>query len=222
MRQPSYVFLLLLLTVAPATAEERAAGTDDSKPFSLGYHQENDGPWVNPINGTDRYYAHENWGGRDPQGWQNQMPNEPTLQLEIERRWRIGAGGPFALELLPELGIGLGTLRTEARLGSSLRLGFNLPGHFGPPRSTSRARRWRALGRWGRGAATALLEFGSAVRSGSGKPGISGARGSTQVRNGLLCHRRPPPGVTRVTAGSTGRGSRFRRGRRSGGAAVWI
>lgn len=225
--------VMLLLPILPACGDAPPDGPGRNGPFSVSYHQENDGPWVNPINGSDRYYTHglavslthqpewaselvrvlpfgdstasagigylfahemytpenlseskpirddrpyagyaylgvahyragrytldriqfdigvrgpitqageiqsyvhENWGGRDPQGWQNQLPNEATLQIEIERRWRLGVGRRFALQLLPELGVSLGSLRSDARLGGTLRLGFNLPDDFGPPR----------------------------------------------------------------------------------------
>ncbi|MFP4535172.1 MAG: lipid A deacylase LpxR family protein [Spirochaetaceae bacterium] len=233
LRLSVYLCVLLFFPASLLIAGENDQDTDISAPFSLGYRQENDGPWVNPVNGTDRYYthgvamsvthqpewgrelaellpfgrnstrsgvgylfahemytpenlsesepiaddrpyagyaylgvahyragpatlehlridvgavgpatqaeeiqtyAHENWGGREPRGWSNQLANRPTVQLSFERRWRLQAGGRFAVQLLPQLVAGLGTLRSEARLGSSLRLGFNLPVDFGPSR----------------------------------------------------------------------------------------
>ena len=43
----------------------------------------------------------------------------------------MGAGEGLEVELLPDLGICLGTLLGELRLGGLLRVGFNLPDDFG-------------------------------------------------------------------------------------------
>jgi hypothetical protein len=230
--------VFLLLSASPVAAQDNERETDVHRtnkpgPFSLSYHQENDGPWLNPFDGSDRYYthglsvavthqpdwalklarwlpfgaetvragmgylfarqmhtpenlsasepivddrpyagygylgvalhrasphtldqfelklgaigpitqademqayAHEHWGGTAPEGWENQLDNQPTAQLSISRTWRAEIGDPFRIEFLPKAGLRAGSVMQELRLGSSLRLGFNLPDDFGTPR----------------------------------------------------------------------------------------
>ena len=266
-------FLPFLLLPGPSVAADEGEGREA---FSLGYHQENDGPWLNRINGTDRYYthgiaisvthrpewgrdlaelvpfggetvrsgvgyliahemytpedleeddlitddhpaagyaylgvthqrassntldrlqfdigavgpitqaeriqtyAHENWGGRDPRGWRHQLENEPTLQLWLERKWRFGAGEVFGIQLLPELGLGFGTVVRQVRLGSTVRIGFNLPDDFGSagfgsPREAT-AEPERGLGIFGFAGAAARAVAHNKLISGNGEAGVT-------------------------------------------------
>jgi len=68
-----------------------------------------------------------------PQGWDNQLENEPGLRIKMSRalRWRHGLGGGFEADVMPSGGFSLGNVETYARLGGQLRLGFNLPDNFG-------------------------------------------------------------------------------------------
>jgi hypothetical protein len=54
----------------------------------------------------------------EPQGWDTQLPNEPTLQLTYLRSWRalaaIGDQG-FGADLTPQFGLALGTVSTMSR-----------------------------------------------------------------------------------------------------------
>lgn len=75
------------------------------------------------------------------QGWDDQIPNEVTLDLSIlqKRRVRFLPEAPRGLSMdgLTEWGVRLGTFRTQLRLGGLFRLGFNLPADFSDPRLSS-------------------------------------------------------------------------------------
>lgn len=70
-----------------------------------------------------------------PLGWDNQLPNEPTINLNFTRTWRSDKAdiAGLHLDLLPQLGADLGTVRIAARSRMTARLGYNLPDTFGPP-----------------------------------------------------------------------------------------
>lgn len=77
------------------------------------------------------------------EGWQDQIPNEVTLDFSFlqKRRAKFLPDGPRGLRAdgLFEWGTRLGTFRTSARLGGFFRLGFNLPGDFSDPRLSALA-----------------------------------------------------------------------------------
>jgi lipid A 3-O-deacylase len=74
------------------------------------------------------------------QGWDSQVPAEPTINLQFDHKLRLPSRNFDAL--LPglsvdgygEWGIGLGNFRTDAYVGMLLRGGYNLPAHFTVPR----------------------------------------------------------------------------------------
>lgn len=68
-------------------------------------------------------------------GWNNQLHDEPALQLRYARLWRFTPEppGPRRLDLIPHLGAGLGNVKIEANLGATARLGYRLPDDFGVP-----------------------------------------------------------------------------------------
>lgn len=70
-------------------------------------------------------------------GWDNQLDNEPGLIISYERKWRSMAEfSPFGLgaDVTPHLGMNLGNIHTDASLGATFRLGYDLPQDYGPPR----------------------------------------------------------------------------------------
>lgn len=70
----------------------------------------------------------------DPQGWDFQLDNEPTINFNFERTWktqRASVGG-VEMEMLPAAGFDLGTVSIKARAKMTLRAGMNLPSDFGP------------------------------------------------------------------------------------------
>jgi lipid A 3-O-deacylase len=76
---------------------------------------------------------HDIWGFRDANGWDNQIETEVGGLLGYTRRYRLqlGVDEGLALQLLPEGGFALGNIRTEARLGGLVRVGWNIPNEFG-------------------------------------------------------------------------------------------
>lgn len=74
------------------------------------------------------------------QGWDSQVPAEPTFNLLFDHKLRIPT---IAVDsILPKLGmdgygewgVGIGNFRTEAYVGTLLRCGYNLPAHYTTPR----------------------------------------------------------------------------------------
>jgi hypothetical protein len=86
---------------------------------------------------TQREY-HRLIGAPLPQGWNNQLRNEPGIVLFYERKWRNvarsqilpGVEGDFS----PHVGASLGNVFTYAGTGLTLRIGHNLGFDYGPPR----------------------------------------------------------------------------------------
>ncbi|MEM1331023.1 MAG: lipid A deacylase LpxR family protein [Planctomycetota bacterium] len=114
-------------------------------------------------------FVHRAFVGQvNPEGWDDQLANEPTFQLSAARRWRVGLFEPepstgsdlggFGVDLVPEIGFRAGTVRVDANAGLTLRAGVGLQDHFGPDRFQSpieigaRAERdwsWYVFGRVG-------------------------------------------------------------------------
>src|SRR5262245_5398833 len=75
------------------------------------------------------------FGGQPPHGWAHQLGDEPVVQLNAQRTWRVTlTEGLFDGELLPEANVALGTVFTYAGLGASLRVGRNVRADWGAPR----------------------------------------------------------------------------------------
>nr|WP_211213349.1 lipid A deacylase LpxR family protein [Kushneria aurantia] len=73
-------------------------------------------------------------GSREPEGWHNQLNNEPTATLAWQRSWwyRDRLGG-LALEYGPNTGLALGNLHDHVSLGAAVRLGPRLDNQFATP-----------------------------------------------------------------------------------------
>ncbi|NBX02474.1 MAG: lipid A deacylase LpxR family protein [Alphaproteobacteria bacterium] len=72
-----------------------------------------------------------------PAGWDNQLKNEPGIILTYERKWRdMYQISPFGLaaDFTPHVGVNLGNVNTDAAIGATFRLGYDLPADYGPPR----------------------------------------------------------------------------------------
>jgi hypothetical protein len=78
---------------------------------------------------------HEMVDAPRPSGWSNQLRDEPGFVLGYERRFRTWYHehylGPFSTDLIGLIGGRLGNVETSGRLGTTLRVGCNLPRHFG-------------------------------------------------------------------------------------------
>lgn len=70
-----------------------------------------------------------------PNGWDNQLKNEPGVMLTLERKWRPAAAKTAGLEwdLIPHAGISLGNVSTALSTGARVRMGQGLHVDFGPP-----------------------------------------------------------------------------------------
>lgn len=78
--------------------------------------------------------VHKWLGDKEPQGWQNQLKDEVSLDLIYERKWRLGAsklGHGFGYDFIPHLGGRFGNVYVYANTGAELRFGWNPPDDFG-------------------------------------------------------------------------------------------
>ena len=68
-----------------------------------------------------------------PQGWKNQIRNEPGVVLKYERSWRYSPTVSTArfIDAIPRAGFDLGNVFTFGTVGVTGRLGINLPSDFG-------------------------------------------------------------------------------------------
>lgn len=67
-------------------------------------------------------------------GWDFQLEDEVAGSVILERRWRLFARSfseTIGVDFVPHAGVSLGTVKTHANLGTTVRLGFNLPNDFG-------------------------------------------------------------------------------------------
>lgn len=81
--------------------------------------------------------AHRLTGADRPRGWRKQLENEPALQLTYRRSWRALASAEvlgFSVDATPHVGAALGNVFIYGSTGLTLRLGYNLPDDYGPPR----------------------------------------------------------------------------------------
>jgi hypothetical protein len=78
-------------------------------------------------------WMHQVRGLELPQGWHNQLRNEPAVRLRLARQWRFSTGNRewFSADLIPELGASMGNVATTANAGATIRFGFNMPDDFG-------------------------------------------------------------------------------------------
>lgn len=78
------------------------------------------------------------------QGWDSQIPDEPTVNIYYTQRRRLrvlesGDVNQFSIDGNWEWGGGLGNFRTDAKLGFLFRVGWNLPYDFSDPRLSETA-----------------------------------------------------------------------------------
>lgn len=78
--------------------------------------------------------AHDLAGVDRAKGWRTQLRDEPGVDVEWRRTWRIRLAGKadgFGADVLPRLGYEVGTVRHLGMGGLQLRAGKNLPLDFG-------------------------------------------------------------------------------------------
>ncbi len=79
-------------------------------------------------------FVHKMRDFQRPNGWDNQIKNEPGLAVVYERKWRFlqaGAAGGMGFDAITHLGGALGNVYTYANGGVETRLGWNIPRDFG-------------------------------------------------------------------------------------------
>jgi len=70
----------------------------------------------------------------DPKGWDNQLKDEPVLNIFYGRKWKLmqsRVGHGFCYDMIPHMGCALGNAATFANAGAQIRFGWNLPSDFG-------------------------------------------------------------------------------------------
>lgn len=73
-------------------------------------------------------------------GWNNQLDNEPTVQLSYQQRLRFieaQAGDSKIADIIPYFGAAVGNVLVGAHAGALVRLGYNIPDDYGPTRPSS-------------------------------------------------------------------------------------
>jgi hypothetical protein len=81
--------------------------------------------FIHDVIGTERF-----------QGWDNQLRNEPTVQMALDRKFKAyqgeGAIQPgFSADHIRSLGLQLGNIETSGTMGIEGRIGWNIPNDFG-------------------------------------------------------------------------------------------
>ena len=70
----------------------------------------------------------------DPKGWDHQLKDEPILNLNYERKWKLLKSDlkkGFGFDLIPHLGAALGNALTGVNSGAQARFGWHLPNDYG-------------------------------------------------------------------------------------------
>jgi lipid A 3-O-deacylase len=78
--------------------------------------------------------VHDIVGSPRAKGWDNQLKNEPTLEIICETKWRLlhsGLGRGFGYDFIPHLGGRVGNVAIFANTGAEFRFGWHLPANFG-------------------------------------------------------------------------------------------
>ena len=84
--------------------------------------------------------VHEILNDPDPNGWDNQLADEVTVQFTYRRKWRFDLfrvepfDTPIDVQVIPEVAGFLGTVRRHVEGGGTLRFGYQLPDDFGAAR----------------------------------------------------------------------------------------
>lgn len=80
---------------------------------------------------------HDLFSLQDPNGWENQLKNEPGLALTYEhtrKLWQVGLGQHLSMDFVPNAGFALGNVATYLSAGATMRIGKDLTTDLGPPR----------------------------------------------------------------------------------------
>lgn len=69
---------------------------------------------------------------KEPEGWDNQLHNETTVDVQYQHEWILPLVGNY-IDIVPRVGATLGTSQRNAETGLTLRLGSGLNADAGPP-----------------------------------------------------------------------------------------
>lgn len=79
-------------------------------------------------------FFHDIIDTRKARGWDNQLENEPGLEIIYESKWRMwhnSTSGGLSLDVIPYLGGRIGNIAIYANTGAEVRTGWFLPNDFG-------------------------------------------------------------------------------------------
>jgi len=77
---------------------------------------------------------HSWFGAEKSNGWDNQLKDEPGLNLCCEHKWRTVSaelGNGYAYDIIPHAGFAVGNMVIAGAFGGQVRWGLNLPDDFG-------------------------------------------------------------------------------------------
>ncbi len=78
--------------------------------------------------------VHDLIGDDRAKGWDNQLENEPAVDLICETQWRwwsVPIGKGLGFDVIPHLGGRIGTVNVYLNAGAEVRFGWDLPNDFG-------------------------------------------------------------------------------------------
>lgn len=75
---------------------------------------------------------HKVFDSEEPRGWDNQLRNEATVDLQYQREWIVPLIGNH-VDVVPRVGLSLGSSQRHAGTGFTLRVGSGLDADAGPP-----------------------------------------------------------------------------------------
>ncbi len=79
-------------------------------------------------------FVHELNEFKTPKGWEHQLDDEPIFGIVFERKWRLYRktfNSKTGMDIIPNIGFGVGNPFVIAHAGGIIRLGWNLPNDFG-------------------------------------------------------------------------------------------
>lgn len=92
-----------------------------------------------PASGAEgaQKWIHDVIGDPEPMGWDNQIGNELQFDAKVQRKWRFNlyeADRDFAVQIIPNAALTLGTAHRNVGGDVTLRAGWGIPDDFGPSR----------------------------------------------------------------------------------------
>lgn len=109
-----------------ADSRQRSARHIDKLDFILGI--------VGPDSGAEsvQRQVHKWTDSREPRGWDNQLDDEVTFDVQYQREWMVPLIDDH-VDIVPRMAINLGTAMRDAGIGFTLRFGSGIASDFGPP-----------------------------------------------------------------------------------------